>query len=204
MKPSVIISLIGILSCGVSLADIPKKKSLQQYSGLWTNSPFTTKPVVTGGAPQANIFDDYHLTGIAPVKDGYRITVTHKKTKEKVVIEPGVESKFKVLAVERNPDIHLGTVVSLTNGSTNGTVKFEPKLVTLNTPTGQQQVNPQQDQLPPGFNPNAPNNQTATPGANVRPRIVTPGNPGGNGGQQQITSPPQPGNPSSHQQRFRR
>ncbi len=37
-----LISLIALT--GVAIADIPRKGTLQTYSVLWNNSPFTSKP----------------------------------------------------------------------------------------------------------------------------------------------------------------
>ena len=190
MKSPAFITFALLFVCGQVLADVPVKKPLQSYSRLWTPSPFTKPPVTTAPPETVNQFKDYHLTGIAPVEGGYLITIANKKDKnaKKIVIEPGSDtnSKFKVVKVERNPNIRLGTVVTLSDGVTQGEVRFEPDLVVLNTPVNQnpgQQlppgINPGQ-QFPPGFNPNQQNQQTgnqATPATAPRSRIVPPTNP---------------------------
>lgn len=169
-------------------ADIPKKAPLVKYSGLWNNSPFTSKPPVVGPAPTVNPFEDFTLTGIAPVPGGYRITVISKKNPEiKKIIEPGGNSEFKVVSVNRNPQKSLGTTVVLSSGAIQGTVSFEPELITLQAAPAAPQANPN---LPPGVNlPNQPP-QPANPNGVVaprqpRPRIVPPPNPAANAQQQQ-------------------
>jgi hypothetical protein len=136
--------------------------------------------VQTGGTV-ANPFDDLTLTGIAPVPGGYRITIMSKKNPEdKKVIEPGVSGEFKVISVDRNPGKVLGTTVVLSSGSIQGTVSFEPDLITLSAPPAAPQENPQANNLPPGApgaqqpNPAAqPNGQNSTQ-RQPRPRIVPP------------------------------
>ncbi len=177
MKLPIFVALLSFVICAFTHAEVPEKKPLQFYSKLWTNSPFTTKPTEIGPAPAENPFKDYHLTGIAPVEGGHRITIANKKDKKKSVIEPGSNSKFQVVKVERNPEISLGTVVTLTDGRVQGEVRFEPSLIVLNTPTSNK--NPDQvppgtpPGLPPGVNPNQPNNG-ATPVITPRPRIIAP------------------------------
>lgn len=178
--------LIAAFACIPTFADIPKKAPLVKYSGLWNNSPFTSKPPPPPPGVTVNPFEDFTLTGIAPVPGGYRITVMSKKNPDiKKVIEPGGNSEFKVISVNRNPDKALGTTVVLSSGAIQGTVTFEPDLITLKaapTAPAAPQANPN---LPPGINnPNqAPQttnpNGTATP-RQPRPRIVPPPAPGAN------------------------
>jgi hypothetical protein len=193
MKKSIFIITLSIVFCCFAHADIPTKKPLSYYSKLWTPSPFTTPPVVTEPAPTKSPFDDYHLTSIAPVEGGYWITIAHKKDKKKIVIQPGSNSKYKVLSVERNPETRLGTVVTLTDGQFTGQVRFEPNLVVLNTPN----TNKPPEQLPPGFNPNQPNQPIQQPPGQVtppptpRPRIVPPSKSNQNPANQNSQSRPQ-------------
>ncbi|MEP3214747.1 MAG: hypothetical protein ABJQ29_16245 [Luteolibacter sp.] len=173
MKAFLTLIAIGISSAA---ADVPKKAPLYQYAELWTNSPFTSRPPPVTTGPVNNPLDDFTLTGISPVPGGYRVTIINKKDpNDKQVIPPGGNGTFKIVSVDRNPGETLGTTVVLSNGSMQGTVAFEPDLITLNTaPPAPQQQNPQDQQqnLPPGVNiPNQgdPNSQP-TP----RPRIVPP------------------------------
>jgi hypothetical protein len=175
MKHPIFIPLLCLFFCCATHAEIPEKKNPQFYSKLWTNSPFTTKPIDTRQPPAETVFNDYHLTGIAPVEGGHRITITHKKNiKDKIIIEPGSKSKFQVISVNRNPETRLGTIVTLTDGRVQGEVRFEPTLVVLNAPMN---ANPQiqgQAELPPGVNPNQPNNAVPAPNITPRPRVITP------------------------------
>jgi len=174
-------------------ADVPRKEALVKYTGLWTNSPFTSKPEVVGPGPEANPLDDFTLTGIAPVPGGYRITIISKKNPElKKVIEPGVPNEFTVISVNRNPEKALGTTVVLSTGSIQGTVSFEEELLILRAAPPPQQPDQQPGNLPPGITPaqaNVPQpNETVQ--RQPRPRIVPPPAPANAAGatQQQPTN----------------
>jgi hypothetical protein len=163
----------------IAAAKIPEKAPAVKYTGLYTNSPFTSKPAAPPDAPTANPLEDYTLAGIAPVPGGYRITIINKKNPEmKEVIEPGGSGQFKVVSVNRNPGKTLGTTVVLSSGSIQGTVAFEPDLITLKAAPATPE--PQQGQLPPGITPAMAGQQGAPPNANAeavrqpRPRIVPP------------------------------
>ena len=160
--------------------NVPKKEPLVKYTGLWTNSPFTSKPPPVTAGPTVNPLDDFTLTGIAPVPGGYRITIISKKNPElKKVIEPGRSGEFSVVSVNRDPNKALGTTVVLSNGSIQGTVAFEEEMLVLKAaPAPQQQ--PNQPNLPPGINPaQAAQNANATQ-RQPRPRIVPPPTPAAN------------------------
>lgn len=166
--------IFAALSCLPAHANTPQKAPRVKYTGLWTNSPFTSKPIVTGGDAPANPFEDLMLTGIAPVPGGYRITLVSKKNPDlKKVIEPGGASDFKVISVQRNPEKSLGTTVVLSSGASQGTVAFEPDLITLKSTPPAAQGNPN---LPPAANPNQPPMPQAADNAQrqPRPRIVPP------------------------------
>jgi hypothetical protein len=160
-------------------AGIPQKAPPVKYTGLWTNSPFTSKPPPPPPGEVKNPLDDFTLTGIAPVPGGYMITIMSKKDPtKKMVITPGGDSEFKVVSVNRNPGERLGTTVVLSAGSVQGTVSFEPELITIKAPpaAAQQANNPT---LPPGVTP-AQAAGAQTPQRPPRPRIVPPptsGNP---------------------------
>lgn len=168
--------LLAAFACLPAHANIPKKQPLVKYSGLWTNSPFTAKPPVVQAAPPVNPFEDFTLTGIAPVPGGHRITIMSKKNPDvKRIIEPGGTSEFKVVSVNRNPEQALGTSVVLSSGSIQGTVTFEPKLITLKAAPAAPAAPQGNQNLPPGvsiqLNPNQNPNGQAVPRA-PRPRIV--------------------------------
>jgi hypothetical protein len=177
MKLPIFITLLSFVICSFSHAEIPEKKPALYYSKLWTESPFTTKPPEIKNNLIGDPFKDYHLTGIAPVEGGYRITIANKKDKKKTVIEPGSTSKFKVISVKRNPEISLGTVVTLDDGRVQGEVRFEPTLVVLNTPTTAKPVNQVPPSTPTAVNPEQPNNGEAVQPPPRRPRVVPPSKP---------------------------
>lgn len=184
MKSSLFIILLTFFYCLDTHAEIPRKSAPQTYSSLWTNSPFTTKPIIINNGPTESPFKDLHLTGIAPIEGGYRIVISNKKDKlaKKIIIEPGINSGYEVLAVNRNPDEKFGTTVTLKNGAMEGVVRFEPSLVVLNNPAPSTPAN----QIPPGINPNQPNqpnqpnNGQAETQKPTRSRIVPPVKPSQN------------------------
>jgi hypothetical protein len=180
MKTILLFLASAALLCQSVHAAVPKKAPAVKYTGLWTNSPFTSKPPVVDGPPPENPLDDYTLTGIAPVPGGYRITIINKKNPDdKKVIEPGGTDKdFTVVSVDRNPEKALGTTVVLSTGTMEGTVSFEPELITLKAaPAAAPQ---QQGNLPPGVTPamaaqkNAQKNGSGENTSPPRPRIVPP------------------------------
>ena len=168
--------LLAAFACLPAHANIPKKQPLVKYSGLWTNSPFTAKPPVVQAAPPVNPFEDFTLTGIAPVPGGHRITIVSKKNPDvKRIIEPGGTSEFKVVSVNRNPEQALGTSVVLSSGSIQGTVTFEPKLITLKAAPAAPAAPQGNQNLPPGVRIQVITNQNPNgqPAQRVpRPRIV--------------------------------
>jgi hypothetical protein len=166
--------LLAAFVCLPAHANIPKKQPLVKYTGLWTNSPFTAKPPEVQAAPPVNPFEDFTLTGIAPVPGGHRITIMSKKNPDvKRIIEPGGTSEFKVVSVNRNPEKALGTSVVLSSGSIQGTVTFEPELITLKAAPAAPAAPQGNQKLPPGVNTTVTINGQATPRA-PRPRIVPP------------------------------
>lgn len=182
MKSSVFSLILSIFLCLNIHAEIPRKTSPQTYSSLWTDSPFTNKPIVVNNAPQENPFKDLHLTGIAPIEGGYRLVISNKKDKnaKKIIIEPGNSSGYEVLAVNRNPEEKFGTTVTLRRGTIQGVVRFEPSLVVLNNPANVRTKETTPVSAPPGFTPNQPNqpnNGQAEPQRPNRSRIVPPVKP---------------------------
>lgn len=163
---------------GIASADVPKKAPLSRYTGLWTNSPFTSKPVVQAGEEEANPLDDYALIGVSPIENsGYRVTlINKKKPDERITVDSGkTVSNFSILGVERKPGDPLGTAVKMKSGSKTGTVRFDEKLLTIAAPkpAAVQQPNPngqpQQPQLQPGQQPQVQRQP--------RPRVVPPPTP---------------------------
>ena len=169
----------------------PQKKAYHNYAPLWTDSPFTTKPLPPSGPtqPLVNPLADWALGGISKFPEGYFIIlINKKKPDERKVIEPGVVSDFKILEVKNDGDKYTDTTVKLAYGSMQGEVTYDTKLITLKTaapaqnPNGQQQQQqgiPGQIPMPniSSGNPNHPGMINRPPG---RLRTITP--PSDNGG----------------------
>jgi len=197
MKRPLSITLIcSLLIPLLHASEAPQKLPINSYSRLWTSSPFTAKPPEKIDAPIVNPLSDFTLTGIAPVPGGYRITIANKKNiRDKIVIEPGLNNGYTVLAVNRNPEIPLGTTVTLSKGNVQGVVQFEPSLITLNTaPKNVSNPNNPNPVLPPGVNP-GPNNPNNSSERAPRSRVVPPSNNNQN--------PNQPGTSPSRSRRSR-
>ena len=198
MKTTFAIILLSSAIFQIASASVPQKAPLVKYTGLINNSPFTSKPLVKPDGPVQNPLEDYTLSGIAPVPGGYRITIINKKNPEmKEVIEPGGKSQFKVVSVNRNPGKALGTTVTLSSalssGNVQGTVSFEPELITLKAAPAAAPPQQQANGLPPGITPAMAGQQAVPPNTNPnveavrqpRPRIVPPPTPAAAGGASQ-------------------
>lgn len=157
---SVLPMLLTVLA-SIALADVPRKPPITQYSGLWNNSPFTTKPIVENGPPEDDVFEDYTLAGVSPVKGGYRVTLMKRNDpSDRTFVysnDPQPTHSFKILSVERDSDKARSTVVHMMSGSRRGTVTYDEKLLTIAAPK------------PPQQNPNSKAPQ-------MRGRPVTPVN----------------------------
>lgn len=173
------ILLVSLALAGWAVADLPKKAPITKYSGLWTNSPFTSKPPPTGPAAVANPLEDYALAGVSPVAGGHRVTLLNKKKpEERIIVETGRPSgDFKILAVIRKAGDPLGTVVRMSSGAVTGTVAFDEKLLTLATPPAAKPT----PQTPPGAAPQGQPQPQPAGGQPAqrqpRPRVVAPPTP---------------------------
>lgn len=170
--------LVVLTLAGVAHADLPRKAPLQTYSTLWNNSPFTSKPPVESGIPEANPLEDYSLIGISPIGGSkYRVTLLNKKKPDEriMIFSDDANSEFKILGVTRKPGDPLGTVVSLSSGTKTGSVSFDEKLLTLAAPAPPKAAAPVPGQVPiPGQNPQLAPGVQRQP----RPRVVPPPQPG--------------------------
>ena len=179
MNSTTRIFLLTLALTGWTVAGLPKKAPITQYIGLWTNSPFTSKPAPPAPVETANPLEDYSLAGVSPIGGGYRVTLLNKKKPdERIAIDTDKPTgDFKILEVIRKPGDPLATVVSLSTGSKTGTVAFDEKFLTLvAAPTAK--MNPKG---PPGMNipgqpPSfQPGQQSGDPSQRQpRPRVVAP------------------------------
>lgn len=198
---------------GVAAADLPKKAPITKYSGLWTNSPFTSKPPPPEAGPENNPLDDYALIGVSSLGvKNYLVTLINKKKPDepRIYVETNRDSKgFKILKVTRKQGDPLGTVVLMQSGTMTGTVSYDQKLLTL--AAAAPKAAPQQGGGVPaqlGGVPPVPIPQPQVQGGaqrQPRPRVVPPPTPAA-GGQVQGQMPQgqvQQGQPiqDSHQNR---
>ena len=183
---------------GVASADLPRKAPNTKYSGLWTNSPFTSKPPPPEAGPENNPLDDYALIGVSSLgAKNYRVTLINKKKPDepRIYVETNRDSKgFKIIKVTRKDGDPLGTVVTMQSGTMTGTVSYEEKLLTLAA------VAPKAAPPPvPGGPQLIPGQQVVpgTPQRQPRPRVVPPPAPAAGGQPQPIQM--QPGQPQPGQ-----
>jgi hypothetical protein len=180
--------LLSLALVGAASADLPKKVPLNQYNGLWNNSPFTSKPPVAEDGPTVNPLEDYALIGVSPIgKSSYRVTLINKKTPgERIIVDSdNSKSGFKILSINRKDGDPLGTVVHMSSGTATGTVSFDEKLLTLTTtPTAKAAPPAQPGQIQPQAQPGQPQPQAqpGQPTRQPRPRVVPPASGMPNGG----------------------
>ena len=187
-------ALLLLAITGVALADLPKKAPISRYSGLWMNSPFTSKPPPPDSPDAPNPLDDYALIGVSPIGvSSFRVSlINKKKPEERIFVDSDKPSKdgFKIIEVIRKAGDPLGTKVSMLSGTTKGTVEFDQKLLTLAPPPKAAPPVPGQP-LIPGQPPQVDAN--GNPLRMPRPRVVPPPAPAaGAPGQQIPQNLPQP------------
>lgn len=189
MKTFTLLFLSAALA-GQALAEPPKKRPVTAYAGLWTNSPFTSKPIVPTGPTEVNPLEDYALGGVSPIPGGYRVTLLNRKKPDERIVLPD-SSEFKIISVQHSAGDPFGTTVRLSAGAKQGNVAFDKTLLTLKAaPVAQPQPQPNQNPGVPGNPlPNNPNNPQPNGGAPPpRPRVV-PNSPGGPGAPQANVAP---------------
>jgi hypothetical protein len=166
--------LIASALVGWAAADLPRKAPINKYTGLWTNSPFTSKPPPPPPGEVVNPLGDYALGGVSPISSGYRVTLLNKKKpEERIVVDSDKPSGgFKILAVTRKIGDPLGTVVRMSSGSVTGSVSFDEALLKLAPPPA---AAPPAN-APPGVQPPVqPGAQPVQPALRQpRPRVVQP------------------------------
>ena len=178
--PRILLISFAVVSCATAAA-LPQKAPITKYTGLWTNSPFTSKPLPPPPPDTVNPLEDLALLGVSPISSGYRVTmVNKKKPEERVVVDSdSLKSDYKILEVTRKPGDPLGTVVRMQAGSITGTVSFDEKLLVIAAPkappkpapgTPGTAVPPQMGGLPGQTVPPGGTSATRLP----RPRVVPP------------------------------
>lgn len=153
-----------------ALAEPPVKKSLGEYSPLWTNSFFTSKPPPQGPNEAESAFTDWSLGGVSPVDGGYMITLFNRKKPEMTMTitpkraitndgttmetsEPGKGGTFSFVKVEQGKTSWKETKVTLMAGGKVGVLGFDTKSIIPKAsaaPAGNRQGQPGQPQPAPG------------------------------------------------------
>jgi hypothetical protein len=159
------------------LADAPKKPLPSRYNSLHASSPFTTPaPPVIDNTPVVNPLEDWALGGVTKFPDGYFVILLNKKKpEEKKVIQPGMHSEFEVLEVSDGGMDYSETTVKLRYGSSQGTVSFDKKMLTVKSPSqnpAQEGQQPGQPVIPGGSPGGSPT------GGRLPPRVRTIVQPG--------------------------
>ena len=155
-------SLTAVILMGTilpAISAVPKKQPLGRYAELWTDSPFTVKPlIVAPEVEEENPLDDYTLAGACMMKGGWFVVLINKKDRnERVRIRPGVENLngFQVVGVE-NEGGYMETKVQIqTRNGKKGTVEYDKKFIvlkkaTLRAPTRKPTAKPGQRPPIPG------------------------------------------------------
>ena len=177
-------------------AELPKKAPISRYAGLWSNSPFTSKPPPPEAGPVVNPLEDYVLVGVSPIgaspagDPNFRVTLLNKKKpEERVVVDSdNPKSTYKILKITRKPGEPLGTVVHMSSGAVEGDVSFDEKSLVLAVAKAAPNVRPGAAPVP-GAQPVPLGQQQRQP----RPRVVPPPT---TGAAQPVTQPNQPNRPS--------
>lgn len=177
--------ILSISLAAAAVAEVPRSVPVTRYAGLWTDSPFTSKPPPAADVPEVNPLEDYALGGISPISGGYRVTLLNRKNPEERIILPD-NPDFKILAVQYATGNPLGTTVRLSTGSKTGTVSFDEKLLTLKSAPAAAAQPPPQGQPHPAGIPGQPPVPTPTTGGDgqraPRPRVVPPASAAGQNG----------------------
>ena len=173
------IAALFLCLLAVASADVPKKAPYTQYARLWTDSPFTTKPVAGPAGPVSNPLDDYALGGVTQVTGGYSvILLDKKKPDERIRVEPGSSPDYKVLEVIRKEGYTFNIAVRMSYQGAEKIVEFDDKLLALKAaPLPKQPPRPNGQPAPaptPVPQPAPGGGGYNGPGRQPRPRVVVP------------------------------
>ena len=126
------IVLIALLALPV-MAAAPKKPANSKYSELWLDSPFKiNSETIIMDTPTEDPFKDWALGGVTKFPDGYFVILLHKKNlDERLVIQPGQVSDWKVLEVNDCAMNYRSTTVKMMHGSAQGLIGYDEKMLTL-------------------------------------------------------------------------
>ena len=169
-------SALFLCLLAVASADVPKKVPYTQYIRLWTDSPFTSKPIAGSMEPTKSPLDDYALGGVTQVTGGYSvILLDKKKPDDRIRVEPGSNPDYRVVEVIRKEGVPLGTTVRVSYRRAEKTLAFDEKILAIKAAAPPKPMNPNarpnHPQMPtPQPVPGGIPNPVRTP----RPRVVPP------------------------------
>jgi hypothetical protein len=185
MKARLIQTTVMLVALGAAslFAGPPKKQPIGRYVSLWTNSPFTVKPDEEPPEEVPNALEDYVLTGVSKLPEGYFVVLMNKKKREeRVRIAPNDpnDAGFEVVKVTQDPYDYMKTEVEIAvGGGKTGLVTYEEKYLALKTPAPQKKPTPNQTSSTrrptptiPGMKPGTTPTRTSSTGSSPRVRRV--------------------------------
>ncbi|BDS05683.1 hypothetical protein NT6N_07230 [Oceaniferula spumae] len=167
-------AIVLLATIGTASADPPTKPRLMQYSNLWTNSPFTIKPVVEPTTVESPLERDWMLGSIRPSGKGYSVTLISKKDrKERVRFLPGFTTgDWQLIQVQQDVKDNEKSRVQIRKGSQTAWISYDEKLIKIRPtaaakPTGK--TNPQVSSKS-GARPPIPGRSSSSSSSNT-PRV---------------------------------
>ena len=124
--------LIALLLALPAAAAAPRKVPLQTYTTLWTQSPFTVKPVIEAeDREEENPFEDWALGGVSGFGGRQLVVLFHRKeANRQMIVDSGdPKAEFKVIEVRQDPDDYKKTEVVISGSGRIGTVTYDDKLM---------------------------------------------------------------------------
>ena len=169
--------MVAMLGVGCLAAGAPKKQPIGRYVSLWTNSPFTVKPEIEAPEELPNALEDYVLTGVSKLPDGYFVVLMNKKKRdERIRIAPNDHNAagFKVVNVKQDPYDYMKTEVEISvGGGRTGVVTYEEKFLAVKTAAPQKKPTPARPTPTAPRPPTSVNPSVKKPAPRVR-RVPTP------------------------------
>lgn len=129
----ILVAALLVLPAG---AAAPRKVPLATYSRLWTQSPFTVKPVIEPTAREEdNPFEDWALGGVSGASGNKIVILFHRKEANKqMIVDSGDPStEFKIVKIKQDPDDYRKTEVVISGSGKTGTVTYDEKLLATRT-----------------------------------------------------------------------
>lgn len=111
-------------------AEVPAKAPVTRYSVLWND--FMVRTPERAESKPVDPLADYALAGVSPVAGGYFVTLLNrKKPDERLLLEPGRKSDFRVMEVLPGEAGPLSTRVRIGYGHGDSLLAFDPALLAL-------------------------------------------------------------------------